>query len=145
MDGPSPDDPHQKAGFTQLGFPKLLVKNLVVGKYAYYDDPDGAEDFEAWCVLYHFPFFGDRLVTRRGRSRNVPLRVSRISTLQSGKSLIHSGYQPPEMGTNWGQRWPCNRNPSTTRVQRRIPEKTGVTGVATQSQCNRPAVSMPDN
>jgi virginiamycin A acetyltransferase len=52
------------AGFPQVGFLKPLVKNpnVVVGEYTYYDDPEGPEHFEAKCVLYHFPFVGDKLV-----------------------------------------------------------------------------------
>lgn len=64
MHGPSPDDPHPMAGFPQVGFLKPLVKNpnIVVGEYSYYDDPEGPEQFEAKCVLYHFPFIGDKLI-----------------------------------------------------------------------------------
>lgn len=64
MHGPSPDEPHPMAGFPQVGFLKPLVKNpnIVVGEYSYYDDPEGPEQFEAKCVLYHFPFIGDKLV-----------------------------------------------------------------------------------
>ncbi len=64
MQGPSPDEPHPLAGFPQVGFLKPLVKNpnIVVGEYSYYDDPEGPEQFEAKCVLYHFPFIGDKLV-----------------------------------------------------------------------------------
>jgi virginiamycin A acetyltransferase len=51
-------------GFPQVGFLKPLVKNrlIEVGQFTYYDDPDGPEPFEARCVLYHFPFIGDKLV-----------------------------------------------------------------------------------
>ena len=64
MSGPSPDDPHPLKGFPQVGFLKPLIKgpNIVVGDYSYYDDPEGPEQFEAKCVLYHFPFVGDKLV-----------------------------------------------------------------------------------
>lgn len=64
MKGPSPNDPHPMKGFPQVGFLKPLVKNpnIVVGDYTYYDDPDGPEHFESKCVLYHFPFVGDKLV-----------------------------------------------------------------------------------
>ncbi|HVK19473.1 MAG TPA: hypothetical protein VM533_21240 [Fimbriiglobus sp.] len=67
MHGPSPDDPHPMAGFPQVGFLRPLVKNpnVVVGEYTYYDDPDGPEHFEARCVLYHFPFIGDKLIIGR--------------------------------------------------------------------------------
>jgi len=51
-------------GFPQVGYLKPLVKNpnIVVGDYSYYDDPEGPEHFEAKCVLYHFPFVGDKLL-----------------------------------------------------------------------------------
>ena len=64
MHGPDPLTPHPMAGFPQVGFLKPLVNNpnVVVGEYTYYDDPDGPEHFEQKCVLYHFPFVGDRLV-----------------------------------------------------------------------------------
>jgi virginiamycin A acetyltransferase len=64
MQGPSPDDPHPMKGFPQVGFLKPLVKNpnIVVGDYSYYDDPEGPEEFESKCVLYHFTFIGDKLV-----------------------------------------------------------------------------------
>jgi virginiamycin A acetyltransferase len=64
MLGPSPDDSHPMVGFPQVGFLKPLVKNpnILVGDYTYYDDPDGPEHFEVKCVLYHFPFVGDKLV-----------------------------------------------------------------------------------
>jgi virginiamycin A acetyltransferase len=64
MHGPDSDTKHPLAGFPQVGFLKPLVKNpnIVVGEYSYYDDPEGPEHFEAKCVLYHFPFVGDKLV-----------------------------------------------------------------------------------
>ncbi len=51
-------------GYPQVGFLKSLVKNenIIVGDYTYYDDPEGPELFESKCVLYHFPFVGDKLV-----------------------------------------------------------------------------------
>jgi virginiamycin A acetyltransferase len=62
--GPDPKTPHPMAGFPQVGFLKPLIKNplIEVGEYTYYDDPDGPEHFEQRCVLYHFPFVGDRLI-----------------------------------------------------------------------------------
>jgi virginiamycin A acetyltransferase len=63
MNGPSPDNPHPMEGFPQVCFIKNTVKNpnIIIGDYTYYDDPDGAEDFER-NVLYHYPFIGDRLI-----------------------------------------------------------------------------------
>lgn len=63
MNGPDPFDPHPLPGFPQVCFIKNTVTNpnIVIGDYTYYDDPDGAENFER-NVLYHFPFIGDKLV-----------------------------------------------------------------------------------
>jgi len=63
MHGPSPSDPHPMEGFPQVCYIKNTVKNpnIQIGDYTYYDDPDGAEDFER-NVLYHFPFIGDKLI-----------------------------------------------------------------------------------
>jgi virginiamycin A acetyltransferase len=67
MSGPSPNDPHPLKGFPQVGYLKPLVHNpnIVVGDYSYYDDPEGPEHFESKCVLYHFPFIGDKLIIGR--------------------------------------------------------------------------------
>ena len=64
MNGPSPNNPYPMPGFPQVGFLKPLVRNpmIVVGDYTYYDDPEGPEHFESKCVLYHFPFLGDKLI-----------------------------------------------------------------------------------
>lgn len=63
MNGPNPFDPHPLPGFAQVCFIKSTVTNpnILIGDYTYYDDPDGAENFER-NVLYHFPFIGDKLV-----------------------------------------------------------------------------------
>jgi len=49
-------------GFPQVGYLKNFItsKNIIVGDYTYYDDPEGPERFEN-NVLYHFPFIGDKL------------------------------------------------------------------------------------
>ena len=63
MQGPSPDNPYPMAGFPQVCYIRNTVTNpnIVIGEYTYYDDPDGAENFER-NVLYHYPFLGDKLV-----------------------------------------------------------------------------------
>lgn len=67
MNGPNPGDRHPMKGFPQVGFLKNFITrpNIVVGDYTYYDDPAGPERFEEQCVLYHYPFTGDRLVIGR--------------------------------------------------------------------------------
>ena len=63
MNGPHPIDPHPLPGFPQVCFIKNTVTNpnILIGDYTYYDEPEGAENFER-NVLYHFPFIGDRLI-----------------------------------------------------------------------------------
>ena len=50
-------------GFPQVCFIKNIetAENVIVGDYTYYDDPEGAENFNR-NILYHFPFVGDKLV-----------------------------------------------------------------------------------
>lgn len=63
MHGPDPRNPYPMAGFPQVCFLNNVLNNpqIEVGDYSYYDDPDGAENFER-NVLYLFPFIGDRLL-----------------------------------------------------------------------------------
>jgi virginiamycin A acetyltransferase len=63
MHGPNPMNKHPMEGFPQVCFIKNTVTNpnIIVGDFTYYDDPEGAENFER-NVLYHFPFIGDKLV-----------------------------------------------------------------------------------
>ncbi|WP_369759653.1 Vat family streptogramin A O-acetyltransferase [Thiomicrorhabdus sp. Kp2] len=63
LKGPNPEDKEPMKGFPQVGYLKNYIssKNIVVGDYTYYDDPEGPERFES-NVLYHFPFIGDKLL-----------------------------------------------------------------------------------
>ncbi|MDP0498552.1 MAG: Vat family streptogramin A O-acetyltransferase [Verrucomicrobiota bacterium JB022] len=66
MHGPDPRNVHPMEGFPQVCYIRNTVRNpnIEIGEYTYYDDPDGAEDFER-NVLYHYPFIGDKLVIGR--------------------------------------------------------------------------------
>ena len=61
--GPDPNALHPNVAVPSVCFIKNVVtrKNISIGDYTYYDDPDGAEDFEAH-VTHHYEFLGDRLV-----------------------------------------------------------------------------------
>ncbi len=63
MNGPNPEDKEPMKGFPQVGYLKNFIssKNIIVGEYTYYDDPEGPERFER-NVLYHFSFIGDKLI-----------------------------------------------------------------------------------
>lgn len=67
MFGPDPQNPRPMEGHPRVGFLKPLVADpqIEIGDYTYYDDPEGPEHFVAKCVLYHYPFIGDRLVIGR--------------------------------------------------------------------------------
>ncbi len=65
--GPNPDIKHPMPIHKRVGFLKPLVTapNIEVGEFTYYDDPAGPDAFQERCVLYHYPFIGDRLVIGR--------------------------------------------------------------------------------
>lgn len=67
MSGPDPDIKHPLPMHRRVGFLKPLVsaENIEIGEFTYYDDPAGPEHFTEKCVLYHYPFIGDRLVIGR--------------------------------------------------------------------------------
>ncbi len=80
MHGPSPDKTYPMEGFPQVCFLKNVITrpNIEVGDYTYYDDPDGADNFEK-NVLYHFPFIGDRL------------RIGKFCAIARGAKFIMNG------------------------------------------------------
>ncbi len=61
--GPDPNSVYPNEAVKEVVFIKNVVTrpNIIVGDYTYYDDPDGAEDFEKH-VTHHYDFTGDRLV-----------------------------------------------------------------------------------
>ncbi|MDN2566286.1 CatB-related O-acetyltransferase [Aquibium sp. A9E412] len=81
MHGPDPMTPHPMPGHDRVGFLKPIVDrpNIEIGDYTYYDDPDGPERFVDKCVLYHYPFVGDRLV------------IGRFCALAAGLAFVMNG------------------------------------------------------
>lgn len=61
--GPDPTGSYPMAGQKRLCYLKNTIKNpnIIIGDYTYYDDPGGAGNFEK-NVLYHYPFYKDRLL-----------------------------------------------------------------------------------
>ncbi len=61
--GPSPDAVYPNENIPQVCFIKNVVKNphIQIGDYTYYDDIDGAENFEEH-VTHLYDFIGDRLI-----------------------------------------------------------------------------------
>ena len=75
------------SGFPQVCFIKNKVQNpaIIIGDYTYYDDPDGAENFER-NVLYHFPFIGDKLI------------IGKFCAIARGVRFIMNGANHPMSG-----------------------------------------------
>lgn len=61
--GPNPNDVIPNKNIPSLCFIKNVITNpnIIVGDYTYYDDNDGAEEFEKH-VTHHYAFNGDKLI-----------------------------------------------------------------------------------
>jgi len=78
--GPDPNNPFPMVGQKRVCYIKNTINNpnIIVGDYTYYDDPNGAEDFEK-NVLYHYPFIGDKLI------------IGKFCALAEGVTFIMNG------------------------------------------------------
>ena len=89
MDGPDPASMFPMVGFPQVCYIKnmLTAENVIVGDFTYYDDPDGAENFQR-NILYHFPFVGDKLIIGKfcAIARRVTFIMNGANHLMSGIS-----------------------------------------------------------
>lgn len=63
MFGPNPDSVYPNEQIKQVCFIKNVIENpnIMVGDYTYYDDMDGAAEFERH-VTHHYDFIGDKLI-----------------------------------------------------------------------------------
>ena len=63
MTGPNKNAAIPNPDIPRVCYIKNVVKNpnIIVGDYTYYDDADGAENFEAH-VTHHYDFIGDKLI-----------------------------------------------------------------------------------
>lgn len=61
--GPNPNEIFPNPKIPSLCFIKNVIKNpnIIVGEYTYYDDINGAENFESH-VTHHYNFIGDKLI-----------------------------------------------------------------------------------
>ncbi|NCC15601.1 MAG: Vat family streptogramin A O-acetyltransferase [Clostridia bacterium] len=61
--GPDPNAIYPNEGMKSICYIKNVVarRNIVIGDYSYYDDVNGAENFEDH-VTHHYEFLGDKLV-----------------------------------------------------------------------------------
>ena len=60
---PNPNEAFPNPNIPSLCYIKNVVKNpnIIIGDYTYYDDVDGADQFEKH-VTHHYGFIGDRLI-----------------------------------------------------------------------------------
>ena len=105
MHGPDPATRYPMEGFPQVCFIKNIdtAENVIVGGYTYYDDPEGAENFNR-NILYHFPFVGDKLII--GRFCAIARRTTFI---MNGANHITSGistYPFYIFGNGWNENPP---------------------------------------
>jgi virginiamycin A acetyltransferase len=100
----------------RVGFLKPLLEgaeNIKVGDFTYYDDPHGPEHFQERCVLYHYPFIGDRLV------------IGRFCALAEGVSFIMNGANHAMSGFStfpfkiFGHGWEEGFDPATWAAENR--------------------------
>ena len=61
--GPNPNSVYPNESIKQICYIKNVIKNpnIQVGDYTYYDDVNGAEEFEKH-VTHHYDFLGDKLI-----------------------------------------------------------------------------------
>ncbi|PZO79670.1 MAG: chloramphenicol acetyltransferase [Mesorhizobium amorphae] len=116
MTGPDPLDPAPMPGQPRVGFLKPLLvghANIEVGDYTYYDDPEGPGGFAERCVLYHYPFVGDRLV------------IGRFCAIAKGARFIMNGGAHAQSGFStfpfniFGNGWEKGFDPATWAAENR--------------------------
>ncbi|GGW62071.1 CatB-related O-acetyltransferase [Streptomyces galilaeus] len=85
---PDPATPHPLPAHERVVFLKPLVTSpsVVVGEYTYYDDPDGATEFEHRNVLYAYG--PERLV------------IGRYCAIAAGTRFLMAGAEHPTMGAS---------------------------------------------
>jgi virginiamycin A acetyltransferase len=96
---PDPTTVHPLPAHERVVFlhPLVTSPNIAVGEYTYYDDPDGATDFEHRNVLYAYG--PERLI------------IGKYCAIASGTTFLMAGAEHPSMGvstypfTMFGGRW----------------------------------------
>ena len=134
MHGPDPSTPYPMAGQPRVGFLKPLVDDpqIEIGDFTYYDDPDGPEHFAERCVLYKYPFIGDRLL------------IGRFCALATGVRFIMNGANHALGGFStfpfsiFGKGWEAGFDPATF-----IEGTRGDTVVGNDVWIGRESVIMP--
>jgi len=77
----------------------ITRKNIEVGDFTYYDDPNGPERFEKENVLYHYPFFKEKLII--GKFCAIATKTKFIMSSANHKIDGFSSYPFTVFGHGW--------------------------------------------
>ena len=101
MLGPNPNSIIPNNDIPSVCFIKNVVKNpnIIIGDYTYYDDVDGAENFENH-VTHFYPFIGDKLII--GKFCSIAKGIEFVMNGANHKMDCASTYPFYIMGNGWG-------------------------------------------
>lgn len=104
--GPNPDDKFPNKNIPSLCYIKNVITNpnIIVGDYTYYDDPNGAENFESH-VTHHYPFNGDKLII--GKFCAIAKGVEFIMNGANHRMCSVTTYPFNIMGNGWEKATPA--------------------------------------
>ena len=102
MNRPNPNEVFPNPNLPRLCFIKNVVKNprIIIGDYTYYDDVDGADQFEKH-VTHFYDFIGDKLIigTNSVVAKDIPPYViavgnpCRVVRKRFDEELIDTDYE----------------------------------------------------
>lgn len=103
--GPNPDSIYPNDSIKQVCYIKNVIKNpnIEVGDYTYYDDINGAEDFEKH-VTHHYDFIGDKLII--GKFCAIAKGIEFIMNGANHRMNSITTYPFNIMGNGWGKSMP---------------------------------------
>lgn len=98
---PNPNKIFPNEKIPSLCYIKNVIKNpnIIVGDYTYYDDINGAENFEKH-VTHHYPFIGDKLII--GKFCAIAKGVEFVMNGANHRMNCASTYPFYIMGGDWG-------------------------------------------
>lgn len=98
---PNPDKIHPNSVLPRICYIKNVVKNpnIIIGDYTYYDDPEGAEDFERH-VTHHYDFIGDKLII--GKFCSIASGIEFVMNGANHRMDVATTYPFYIMGGQWG-------------------------------------------
>ena len=101
MNRPNPNEVFPNPNLPRLCFIKNVVKNprIIIGDYTYYDDPNGADQFEKH-VTHFYDFIGDKLII--GKFCAIAKGVEFVMNGANHRMDCATTYPFYIMGGDWG-------------------------------------------